>query len=339
MRKPLGKSHLAPILSTLLVVALFLVAAGGRTSAQEPLIFAEPNWDSVQLQNRIAMFIVEHGYGYSTETVFGSVPALWQGLRNGEIDLMMEAWLPNQQELWDKAMAEHAILDVGKSLDDNWQSMFVVPSYVIEGDPARGIAPMAPDLKSYQDIRRYRDLFTDVESRGEAILWTCIAGWACEEINAQKLEVYGLENAIELRNPGSATALFASVTAAYEKGEPWLGYMWGPTKTAAELDLTILEEPECAPGKGPETGCAYPTAEVKIVAHVSLEERASEIIDFLEKWDFDAATQVAAEGYMADTGATIEETAIWFLKNQEAVWSRWVPASVAQKVKDALNSM
>jgi glycine betaine/proline transport system substrate-binding protein len=339
------KTQLGALLIVVLAAAMLSLVAGGCGDDEEEgpspggkIVLADSNWDSAQLQNRIVMFILEHGYGYETDAILGDVPVLWQGVRTGDIDIMMEAWLPNQQDLYDAATEEGSVVPVGKSLDDNWQSMFVVPTYVVEGDTDRGIEPMAPDLKSYEDVREYKDLFTDVESGGKAVLWTCIPGWKCEEINEQKLEVYGLEDVVELRNPGSAATLFASLEGAYAKGEAWLGYMWGPTKIAAELDLTILEEPDCPEGQGPETGCAYPTAEIKIVAHNSLKERAPEVIEFLEKWDFKAATQVAAETYMTENEASIDETAIWFLKNQGEAWEQWVPASVAEKVNAALET-
>ena len=49
--------------------------------------------------------------------------------------MTMEICLPNQQAAWDKALKDGAIIPVGKSLDDNWQSAFVVPTYVVEQNP------------------------------------------------------------------------------------------------------------------------------------------------------------------------------------------------------------
>ena len=38
---------------------------------KETIIFGDLNWSSALLQNRIAQFIVEHGYGYPTDVKFG----------------------------------------------------------------------------------------------------------------------------------------------------------------------------------------------------------------------------------------------------------------------------
>lgn len=304
---------------------------------KETIIFADLDWDSAQQQNAVARYIVENGYGYPTDAIFGGSIPLWTGLLNNDIQVFMEIWLPNIQELWDKALADGAVIPVGKSLDDNWQSAFVVPTYVIEGDASRGIDPVAPDLKTPQDIEKYQDVFATAESQGKARLVTCLSSWGCSAVNEGSVESYGLADVIELQDPGSQTALFASLEGAFEKGEPWLGYLWGPTKTAAELDLTILQEEDCAGGAGPETGCAYPSALVRIAVHPTLISRAPEVVEFLRVWNYSADIQVSIDGYKAETDADFQEAAIWFLKNQD-VWTQWVPDEVAEKVNTTLAS-
>ena len=137
--------------------------------------------------------------------------------------------------------------------------------------------------------------------------------------------------------PDSSDSLFASLQGAYEMREPWLGYLWGPTRPAAELDLTRLEEPDCPTGTepGPGNGCAYPTARILIAAHPSLLTRAPQVVEFLRKWDFTAESQIAVESWMADNEAPLDEAAAWFLENDD-VWTQWVPPNVAKKVDDAL---
>ena len=293
---------------------------------KEKIVFADLNWDSAQLQNATVRYIVEHGYGYPTDAIFGATIPLWEGLLKGDIHVNMEVWLPNQQEAWDKAIAESAVTGVGRTLVDNWQSAFVVPTYVVEENPG---------LSSVQDLREFKDLFVTADSKGKARLVNCPAGLECEKITAQQVEAYGLQDVIEVVNPGSNAALLASLEGAYQKRGPWLGFIWAPTKTAGALDLTLLEEPTCEAGAGPETGCAYPAARVTIAVHPSLEQRAPEVIEFLKKWSLTAADEGAAEVYMGDHDTTFEEAAIWFLKNDD-IWTNWVPEDVKGRVQEAL---
>ena len=52
--------------------------------AKEAIIFSDLNWTSAQLQNRVAQYIVEEGYGYPTAAQFGTTWCLmFQGLREG----------------------------------------------------------------------------------------------------------------------------------------------------------------------------------------------------------------------------------------------------------------
>ncbi len=300
-----------------------LIAPG--TTAKETIVFADQEWDTAQIQNAIARRIIEDGYGYPTDAIFGGAGALWPRLVGGDVDVNMEIWLPNQQGVWESAVAKGEVTPLGKSLDDNWQSAYVVPSYLVEQNPG---------LKTVQDIRDYVDIFPREE--GKAVLVNCIAEWRCLGINESQLKSYGLDDIITLQDPGSRASLFTSLEGAYAKGEPWLGYLWGPTQLAAELDLTLLEEPECTESAGPETGCGYPISNVRIAVHPTLVPRAPEVIEFLRKWDFTAAIDVAANAYKRETDATFDEVATWFPKNHGAAWTRWVPADVTQKVKDAL---
>ena len=334
MFKSVGKIRFLYILMALLGVALLLAAtacgdddedAGTGAAAKATIVFADLDWDSAQIQNAIARRIVEDGYGYPTEAIFGGTIPLWQGLVKGDIDVTMEIWLPNQQDVWQPAMAKGQVIPVGKSLDDNWQSAFVVPTYVVEQNPG---------LKSVQDLRDHIGIFP--QEGGKAVLVSCLSAWACSATNEGQVAAYGLDDVITLQDPGSQASLFASLQGAYDKGEPWLGYLWGPTQPAAELDLTRLQEPKCAAGAEPKSGCGYPVAQIRIAVHPTLVPRAPDVIEFLRNWDFTAAVDVAANAYKADTDASFDEVATWFLKNHEASWSQWVPADIAQKVKAGL---
>ncbi|HBK69515.1 MAG TPA: ABC transporter substrate-binding protein, partial [Firmicutes bacterium] len=63
---------------------------------QKPtLVFADAGWDSIRIHNQIAAVIIEKGYGYQTDVLTGSSPIVIKGLRQGDIDICMEAWTDN----------------------------------------------------------------------------------------------------------------------------------------------------------------------------------------------------------------------------------------------------
>ncbi len=297
---------------------------------KDTLVFAGLDWTSVQVQNGVARYIIENGYGYPTEMIEGSTVPLFQGLIKHDIDITMEIWLPNQEKIWSQALKQGQVVAAGKSLEDNWQSTFVVPTYLVEQNPG---------LVSVTDIAEFKDLWVEPDSGGKAVLVGCLAGWACSKVNAEQIAAYGLEDAIELRDPGTQAGLFASLQGAYLKGEPWLGYLWGPTKPSNELDLTLLEEPAAEGCANPGEGCAFPPAEVLIAVNTDLIAEAPEVIAFLRNWDWNGVNQLFAEAWYSenkdDFDDPFEATGIYFLKNNET-WTEWVPDDVEAKVKAAL---
>ena len=45
---------------------------------KETIVFSDLNWTSAQVQNRVAQYIVEEGYGYPTDVKFGATLPLFQ---------------------------------------------------------------------------------------------------------------------------------------------------------------------------------------------------------------------------------------------------------------------
>lgn len=301
------------------------------------LVFAGLGWDSALVQNGVARYIVEHGYGYPTSHIEGQTVPLFQGLRKGEIDITMEIWLPNQNAVWEEAVKAGEVIPVGRSLEDNWQSTFIVPGYLQDSNPG---------LMSVEDLKNddIKALFEEPDSGGKAVLYGCISTWSCRAVNEGQLDAYGLRDHVELRDPGTSGALAAAIEGAYLKEEPILFYYWGPTKLASELDMRPLNQPdpsEC-PDNDPVHGCEFPAAQIMIAMNTSLVDEAPELIGFFRKWDWSAVNQLAADGWYAenkDNYATSEEaysaTGVWYLQNNDG-WKDWVPADVLDRVEAAL---
>ena len=200
-------------------MVVFMFAAGACGEEEKPtIIFSDLNWDSAQIQNAIAARIVSAGYGYPTDKVFGGTVPLMEALTRGDTNVTLEIWLPNQKEAYDQAIAEGTIEVVGNSLEDNWQSAFIVPKYVTDANPG---------LSTVQDLRDHMDLFVTPDSNGKARLLNCPPGWECEVTNTMQVAGYGLDDVIELVNPGSGEALEAEIRASFEKEEPVLFYYLG----------------------------------------------------------------------------------------------------------------
>ena len=180
---------------------------------KDTIVFSDLNWTSAQVQNRIAQYIVEEGYGFPTDLIFGGTLPLFQGLRSGDTHVTMEIWLPNQSIGWTEAVELGEVVSVGRSLVGDWQSTFVIPAYV---------ADQYPDLKTPQDLMKaeYQELFATADSRGKARLVACVPGWSCELVNDEQIETYGLMDHLHVIKPGSQDAMFAELYGAYDNKSP-----------------------------------------------------------------------------------------------------------------------
>ncbi len=298
---------------------------------KDTIIFGDLNWASALLQNRIAQYIVEHGYGYPTDVKFGATLPLFQGLQNGDTHVTMEIWLPNQDEAWNKAREDGAVLSVGKSLGSDWQSAFVIPAYLQE---------QYPDLDSVEDLKdqQYKDLFKTAETGDKARLVSCIIGWSCEDVNAKQVAGYGLSDHVEIVNPGDGAALNADLYGAYERKEPWLGYQWGTNDPALKLDLVRLEEPAYSDQCWFTTkACAYEDATILIAVYPDLPARAPGVLEMLRKWDFNIDIYKSVVQWQdANPDADVKATALWWMNNNTDIWGGWVTADAAAAIQSAL---
>lgn len=300
---------------------------------KDTIVFSDLNWTSAQIQNRIAQYIVEYGYGYPTEVIPGGTLPLFQGLKQGDTHVTMEIWLPNQSIGWEEAVELGEVVSVGKSLVGDWQSTFVIPKYVADANPG---------LKTPQDLMKaeYMELFATAESRGKARLVACVPGWSCELVNDEQIETYGLTDHLHVIKPGSQDAMFSEIYGAYEREEPWLGYMWGTGDPALKLDLVILEEApytkECwDSGKA----CAFDNSLVLVAVHNSLLPRAGDVIGFLQQWEFTIDIYKGIFQWLdSNEGALPKEAAIEWLETETDIWTGWVTDEAAASVQAALEA-
>ena len=309
------------------------VPAEADDGPKETIIFGDLNWPSALLQNRIAQYIVEHGYGYPTDVKFGATLPLFEGLQRGDTDVTMEIWLPNQDEAWNKAREEGAVLSVGKSLGSDWQSAFVIPSYLQD---------QYPDLDSVEDLTdpQYKDLFSTAETGDKARLVSCVIGWSCEVVNAAQVEGYGLADHVEVINPGDGAALNADLYGAYERQEPWLGYQWGTNDPALKLDLVRLEEPAYSDECWFTTkACAYEDATILIAVNPDLPGEAPDVVQMLRNWDFNIDIYKAVVQWQdANPDVDNNTTALWWLNENRDIWSGWVTDEAEANIATALSN-
>lgn len=328
------KKFMFVLFTSMLIV---LAACGGSDDGEiDTIVFADAGWDSIRVHNSIAQIIVEEGFGYDTEVTAGSTAATFQGLIEADINVYMEAWTDNIKEIYEEAIDNGDIEQLSVNFNDNDQGLYV-PRYVIEGDAERGIEPLAPDLKTVEDLKKYPEVFEDPENPGRGRVINAPSGWAVADHIDDKFELYGLDETLNNFMPGSDAAIVASLVDAYNKGEAWVGYYWSPTAVTAKYDLVLLEEDPYNQEVWEETRkTEFPPNDVTVAVHKDLPEQAPDVVEFLKNYETSNALTEEMLKYLDDNDASADETAIWWMKENEDIWTAWVSEDVAKKVKEAL---
>ena len=92
---------------------------------------------------------------------------------------------------------------------------------------------------------------------------------------------------------------------------------------------------ELAKSDNPKQATAYPTVAVHVGANTKFVASAPKVADFLKKYETTGDLVSNALAYMQENNATADQAARNFLKTRADVWSKWVPADVAGRVKAA----
>jgi glycine betaine/proline transport system substrate-binding protein len=191
--------------------------------------------------------------------------AAWAGAQRGDIDLLTEVALPNQQELADGAGDRVEI--VSETYGDAAQGWFVPAYAVAPGGPLEGLTSVT-QLNDYAD--ELGNKFYDADP-----------GYITTDQNAMRLEGYGitLEHVVS-----SEAAELAQLENSYSRQEPIVLYLYHPHAVFAQYDMVQLEEPTPYTDGCLTTGdgaCAMPSYSANIAASTELQEQAPGFADLL----------------------------------------------------------
>ncbi len=325
----------------MLAVAAFLVGASlgcAVESACGPVTVAEMTWPTAAVAAHVEHMILERGYGCLSELVPGNtVPTVTAMVERGEPDVAPEVWMNSVRVVVERGLAERRLKVASDMISDGGDEGWYVPAFAVE---------RYPELATLDGVLNRPDLFPDKEEPGKGRFYTCPPGWACQIINENLYRAFEMEQAgFTLFNPGSGEGLNASIARAYERGEPIFAYFWTPTPLAGRYPMRKVESVPHEPDSWPcmmTLDCespvrnAYPRPVVRTLVSSSFAERSPEAFQFLSSASWTNAFVSELMVWQEEEHATAEETAVHFLRNHESVWTAWVPAQVADRVKARL---
>ena len=302
---------------------------------------AEFNWASGELMANVDKIILEEGYGCDIELVVGGTTAIFAAMNEkGEPQIAGEQWVNALRPILDPALEEGRIIAINEGpilgLGEGW---WITPNTV----------EAHPELKTALDWIEHPELFPSAEDPSKGAFVGCPAGWGCQQNNISLFEAFDMEEkGWVLIDPGSAAGLDGSIAKASERGENWFGYYWSPTSIIGKYDLQSI--PFGVPFAGADNwdNCiavadcddpqptAWVKSEVYTLVTAEFAEGNDDINTYLAARIYPGNVMGSMLVYMAEEQASGEDAAYEFLTAHEDVWTQWVPADVAAKVKAAL---
>lgn len=334
-----------PTLLAGLLLAVGLASTDSAASAERttPIRFGAIGWESGALTTEILRLIVERGYGYTTDTLPGSTVSMEVALARNDLQVIAEEWA-GRSPAWVKAEQAGQVFALGdtvKNAEEGWW----VPAYVIEGDAARKLKPVAPQLRSVEDLKRYPQVFRDPESPGKGRFLNSPSGWTSETVNSQKLKAYGLNDLYTNFRSGSGAAMDAEIGSAIRRGQPVLFYYWNPTPLMGRYKLIRLQEPPfdaqawatlTDAGNPEPKGSSSLPAKLSIGVSKAFREGYPELVSMFERVDLPIDRLNKALADMSEKRTPSRDAALTFLRDNREVWKAWLPADIATKVEASL---
>lgn len=324
------------------MLAIVVVLSGCLGPSQEPIRVYDGQWDSLRLNNAIAAFVIENGYGREVEPVVLGPEEMRTKLVDGDVDLNMEGWTTNWPESSAKHLEQGALENLGTTYEAS-QQLMIVPQWLADRHGIRSIEAMADHWR----------IFQDPQDPTKGLFYSCPLGTRCDEINRVLLRAFGLDAYYNVVNPPSMDALERILTRSARERRPVFGYHWTPTRLMWAHDWQILEMPphsedcwsqvigavQAADPDPIDHGCAYPKRPIDKIAHRSLVERAPQVVDMLDRMT------VGLEP-LNEIGAWVERSNVdsWdaaakhYLRQYPDRWHDWLGNEAIERVNRALEA-
>ena len=320
--------------ATLGLVRSAAAADAPACEVEDTVKFGGMNWESNLILADVERYILEKGYGCKTEMVPTETLTALAALERDDLQVNTEIWLNSISDAWAQAEKSGKVSRVGELYTgkEGWY----IPKYT---------ADKFPDLKSAADLIRHKDDFADPENPDKGRIYGCPAGWNCQLVATNLAKALKLDKDFEVYAPGTGAAQKASLMSSYKRKKDIVFYYWEPTPLISTLELVRLQMPpydkekqlcltreDCADPQAVD----YPDNPVFTALNTRFMQQAPTLTQFFSKVTvpFEIVNKTLA--HMEESGDDTSDVAQWFLKNQQDVWSKWVPTEVADRVKASL---
>lgn len=280
----LVKSFLKLSLVFTIITGIFTGCASDADGASDKEItFGVTPWTSTVPPTKVAKLILED-IGYTVKEVSADAGGVYAGLSKGDIDVFMDAWLPDMHKNYMETFGSN-IDDTAVSYPDG-ELGWVIPAYV-EG------------INTVEDLKGKEDLF-------DGKVYGIEEGAGMTMTSREMIEGYGLNFEYVASSEGG---MLAQASKLIQNEEPVIFLGWRPHPMFVNYDLKVLKD---------EKGF-FKTSEVHVLTNKGVKEKSPDAYEFLSKWSIDVG-DVEKMIVEIEGGRSAEEVAKeWIDNNQDKV--------------------
>jgi glycine betaine/proline transport system substrate-binding protein len=306
----------------LAVLGLLVSACGGggaSDGAKEPVDIAVNPWTGSRANAVVIANLLTEKLGYEVNLKDLDEGVDWQGFETGEVDAILEVWGHDE----DRAtfVDEKKVAQVVGPMGVNGVIGWYVPGWMAEE---------YPDITDWNNLNKYADLFKTSESadQGQFLL-----GDPSYVSNDEAL-IKNLGLNYKVVTGGSEAALIESLKQATTQKTPLLAYFYDPQWAHSQEPL--LSEPLVKVNLPPNTAdcpteaeaiaCDYPAYELYKAVSTTFAENGGDAYELIKNFSWTNLDQSTMAELIDNQGMTPEDAAAKWVADNEAIWSKWMPA-------------
>tara|TARA_B100000073_G_scaffold16147_1_gene13097 strand:- start:585 stop:1529 length:945 start_codon:yes stop_codon:yes gene_type:complete len=306
-------------------LSAFLIVTGlslGTASADKSGVVKIPthNWSSQLVGAEVVGELLKM-VGEEIEYIPMDSQTVYQSMADGDIDLVHEIWEGAFGASYEKSLAtgnvEEILTHDAVTREDWWYPNFVEET--------------CPGLPSWEALNACSDQFARADSGGKGVFIGGPVDWLKHD--AEKVEALGMN--FEVRNAGSAGAIWAELDAGVAQNKPVVIFNWSPNFIGAKYPGKFVEfpthDPKCTTdaswGVNPNAlyDCGNPASGyLKLAVNKDFSKNHPAGYKLLKQMNFSGPDIDKMANYVDTDGLEVPAAAQKWLDEHESKWSNWV---------------
>ena len=286
--------------------------SGGAAADCGPFNIAINPWVGYEASAHVLGYVAKTKLGCEVEYKNVKEEVAWQGMGNGEIDVVVENW--GHADLKQKYIVEQKTAQEGGSTGNIGEIGWYVPPWMVQ---------QYPDITDWNNLNKYADLFKTTESGGKGQL---LDGDPSFVTNDEAL-VKNLNLNYQVVYAGSEAALIQAFRQAEANKTPLLGYFYSPQWFLSEVPLVKVKLPPYTEGcdADPATvACDYPTYDLDKIVATRFVESGSPAVALTKAFNWTNEDQNVVAKYISEDGMDPEAAAEKWVNENTAKADTWL---------------